>query len=41
MVTGHAAGAAAAAAIQNNISVQDNDIEKIQKILIQQKAYLG
>jgi len=41
LVTGHAAGAAAAVAVQQNTHVQDNDIVRIQSLLKQQKANLG
>jgi len=41
MLTGHGAGAAAAVAVQSNSPVQDIDVQKIQKILKDQKAYLG
>jgi ribulose 1,5-bisphosphate synthetase/thiazole synthase len=40
-VTGHAAGVAAAVAVQDNCRPRDADIAKIQKILRQQEAYLG
>lgn len=41
LVTGHAAGAAAAVAVQQNTHTQDNDIVRIQTLLRQQKANLG
>ena len=41
LVTGHAAGAAAAVAAQQNTHTQDNDIARIQTLLRQQKANLG
>ncbi len=40
-VTGHAAGAAAAAAVQDNCRPRNVDVAKVQKILRQQEAYLG
>lgn len=40
-VTGHAAGAAAAVAVQDNCRPRDVDVAKVQKILRQQEAYLG
>lgn len=40
-VTGHAAGAAAAVAVQDDCRPRDVDIAKVQKILRQQEAYLG
>ena len=40
-VTGHAAGVAAAVAVQDNCRPRDVDIAKVQKILRQQEAYLG
>ena len=41
MITGHGAGTGAAVAARSNSSVQDADINQIQKILKDQKAYLG
>lgn len=41
LVTGHAAGVAAAQASQRGQSTRDLDISQIQKVLLQQKAYLG
>ncbi len=40
-VTGHAAGVAAAVAVQDSQRVRDVDIDKVRKILQQQEAYLG
>jgi ribulose 1,5-bisphosphate synthetase/thiazole synthase len=40
-VTGHAAGVAAAVAVHDHCKPRDADINKIQKILRQQEAYLG
>jgi ribulose 1,5-bisphosphate synthetase/thiazole synthase len=40
-VTGHAAGVAAAVAVQDRCKPRDADIIEIQKILRQQEAYLG
>ncbi len=40
-VTGHAAGAAAAAAVQDNCQPRNVDVAKVQTILRQQEAYLG
>ncbi|MBN2133217.1 MAG: FAD-dependent oxidoreductase [Sedimentisphaerales bacterium] len=40
-VTGHAAGVAAAVAVQNRCRPRDVDVAKVQKILRQQEAYLG
>lgn len=40
-VTGHAAGVAAAVAVQDRCPPRDADVAKIQKILRQQEAYLG
>jgi len=40
-VTGHAAGVAAAVAVEDSCSPREVDIKKIQKILRQQEAYLG
>jgi ribulose 1,5-bisphosphate synthetase/thiazole synthase len=40
-VTGHAAGVAAAVAVGDHCKPRDADINKIQKILRQQEAYLG
>lgn len=41
LVTGHAAGAAAAQASRSGQSVRDLDVGKVQKVLVEQKAYLG
>ena len=41
LVTGHAAGVAAAQASQNGQSTRDVDVKRIQKVLVEQKAYLG
>ena len=41
LLTGHAAGAAAAVAIRDECLPRDIDIAKLQKTLIQQDAYLG
>jgi hypothetical protein len=40
-VTGHAAGVAAAVAVQDSCHPRDVEIAKVQKILRQQEAYLG
>jgi len=40
-VTGHAAGAAAAMAVQEGRRPRDVDVAKVQKILMEQGAYLG
>jgi hypothetical protein len=39
--TGHAAGVAAAVAVQDGCRVRDVEVPKVQKILKQQEAYLG
>ena len=39
--TGHAAGAAAAVAVQDRCRPRDVDVSKVQKLLRQQEAYLG
>jgi hypothetical protein len=41
MVTGHAAGAGAAVAVQQGCSVQDVDVARVQALLKEQKANLG
>lgn len=41
MVTGHAAGAGAAVAVQQGCSVQDVDVARVQALLTEQKANLG
>lgn len=41
LITGHAAGAAAAVAVQSRCKPRDVDIAKVQKLLVQQDAYLG
>ena len=41
LVTGHAAGAAAAVAVQQKSTTQSVDIERVQKLLKSQKANLG
>ena len=41
LVTGHAAGAAAALAVQSNCRPRDVDIARLQKLLVGQGAYLG
>lgn len=41
LVTGHAAGAAAAVAVADGCRVRDVDVAKVQKVLREQKAYLG
>jgi ribulose 1,5-bisphosphate synthetase/thiazole synthase len=41
LVTGHAAGAAAALAVQNKSRPRDIDIPELQKLLASQGAYLG
>ncbi|MCY2988592.1 MAG: FAD-dependent oxidoreductase [Planctomycetota bacterium] len=40
-VTGHAAGVAAAVAVQDNCLPREVEVAKVQKILRQQEAYLG
>lgn len=40
-ITGHAAGVAAAVAVQDNCPVRAVDVPKLQKILKEQQAYLG
>jgi hypothetical protein len=40
-VTGHAAGIAAAVAVQNKCLPRDVEVAQVQKILRQQEAYLG
>jgi hypothetical protein len=40
-VTGHAAGVAAAVAVQDGCRPREIDVAKVQKILRQQEAYLG
>lgn len=40
-ITGHAAGAAAALAVKGNRAPRDVDVTELQKLLRQQKAYLG
>jgi ribulose 1,5-bisphosphate synthetase/thiazole synthase len=40
-VTGHAAGAAAAVAVQDGCGPRDVEVAKVQKLLRQQEAYLG
>jgi hypothetical protein len=40
-VTGHAAGVAAAVAVENNCRPRDVDVQKVREILRQQEAYLG
>jgi hypothetical protein len=40
-VTGHAAGAAAAVAVQDNCRPRDVEVAKVQKLLREQEAYLG
>ena len=40
-VTGHAAGVAAAVAVQDGQRARDVDVAKVRKILHQQEAYLG
>ena len=40
-VTGHAAGVAAAVAVQDRCTPRDADVARIQKILRRQEAYLG
>ena len=40
-VTGHAAGVAAAVAVQDKCPPREADVAKVQKILRQQEAYLG
>jgi hypothetical protein len=41
LLTGHAAGAAAAVAVQSKCRPRDVDISKVQKLLKDQGAYLG
>lgn len=41
LVTGHAAGAAAALSVQGNCKPRDVDIPKLQKLLLSQGAFLG
>ncbi|MCX7887180.1 MAG: FAD-dependent oxidoreductase, partial [Verrucomicrobiae bacterium] len=41
LITGHAAGAAAAVAVQSKCRPRDVDIGKVQKLLRQQGAFLG
>jgi FAD-dependent oxidoreductase family protein len=41
IITGHGAGAAAAVASRSNSSAKDIDIKQVQKILKEQKAFLG
>jgi ribulose 1,5-bisphosphate synthetase/thiazole synthase len=41
LITGHAAGAAAAVAAQGQCRPRDIDISKLQKLLVSQGAYLG
>lgn len=41
MLTGHAAGAAAALAVQSNVTPRNVDISALQALLKQQKAFLG
>ncbi|MBM3891259.1 MAG: FAD-dependent oxidoreductase, partial [Verrucomicrobia bacterium] len=41
LTTGHAAGAAAAVAVQSGCRLRDVDIGKVQKLLASQGAYLG
>ena len=41
LTTGHAAGAAAALAVKDNIRPRDVDIGKLQTLLKEQGAYLG
>jgi hypothetical protein len=40
-MTGHAAGAAAAVAVQSKCRPRDVEIAKVQKLLKDQGAYLG
>ena len=40
-VTGHAAGVAAAVAVQDGCRPRDIDVVKVRRILRQQEAYLG
>jgi ribulose 1,5-bisphosphate synthetase/thiazole synthase len=40
-VTGHAAGVAAAVAVQDKCRPRDVDVGKVRKILLEQEAYLG
>jgi flavin-dependent dehydrogenase len=41
LVTGHAAGVAAAVAVQDDCRPRDVDVTKVQRVLRQQEAYLG
>jgi hypothetical protein len=40
-ITGHAAGCAAALAVRSGCRARDVDVPKLQKLLLEQKAYLG
>ena len=40
-VTGHAAGVAAAVAVQDGCRPRDVEVAKVQRVLRQQEAYLG
>jgi len=40
-ITGHAAGAAAAVAANDGCTVREVDVPKVQKLLLEQEAYLG
>jgi hypothetical protein len=40
-ITGHAAGVAAAVAVQDRCHVRNVDVSKVQQVLKQQEAYLG
>jgi hypothetical protein len=41
LLTGHAAGAAAALAVQDKCRPRDVDVPKLQALLLNQGAYLG
>ena len=41
LVTGHGAGVGAAMAANSGNAVQELDVKKIQKVLLEQKVYLG
>jgi hypothetical protein len=40
-VTGHAAGCAAAVAVKDGVLAREVSIEKVRRLLVDQKAYLG
>jgi hypothetical protein len=41
LITGHAAGVAAAVAVSAGSSVQEADVGRIRSVLAEQKAHLG